>query len=335
MKIEIGESLVRSWLRHVEHCEFAELNWKPSPTWSAQPCVQVVEFFDKAVREWPEAFGKNQLSQFLKQAEIDVLGLNTGNSQLHLVDIAFHSSGLNYGGQGKSGLRVYKKLVRSALIAKTYFPQCEAVVYFVTPVSSPGIKLEVEAACERVKKVFSDETNLSFRLVIGDDFKTELIDEVLAMGSEVVDTSELFLRSWQLIKPFIELTPTTQVQAAQEQTVQERAEAEHETVLDDVLTVNEVNRVASRLTLWANNPHQINSRILNAYLTLKRSGERQITVGMLKVEYGEANFNTNFVQMRNIAANNHGKVFELSGELVEIWQPVAGLISQYEVSVFH
>jgi len=29
MKIEIGESLVRSWLRHVEHCEFSELNWKP------------------------------------------------------------------------------------------------------------------------------------------------------------------------------------------------------------------------------------------------------------------------------------------------------------------
>ena len=155
------------------------------------------------------------------------------------------------------------------------------------------------------------------------------------MGSEVADTSELFLRSWQLIQPFIEYTPTNQDQVVPEPTVQEHTEVEPEAVPDDVLTVNEVNRVAGRLTLWANNQHQINARILNAYLILKRSGESQITVGMLQAEYGEANFNTNFVQMRNVAANNHGKVFELNGELVEIWQPVADLISQYEMNVFH
>ena len=209
MKIEVGESLIRSWLRHVERCEFAELNWKPSPSWAARHSEKVEKLFDRAVREWPEAFGKNALSQFLKQAEIDVLGLSTATSQLHLVDIAFHSGGLNYGGQGKTGQRVYKKLVRSALISKTYFPTCEAIVYFVTPVSSPGIKAELEAACERVRKVFSGDTDLSFQLIIGGDFKTQLIDEVLALGSEVDDTSELFLRSWQLIAPFIDLAKSS------------------------------------------------------------------------------------------------------------------------------
>ncbi|MFT6114068.1 MAG: hypothetical protein ACJA10_001005 [Oleispira sp.] len=161
-----------------------------------------------------------------------------------------------------------------------------------------------------------------------------MIDPVLSLGSEVGDTSELFLCSWQLIQPFIEYTPTNQDQVLPEPTVQEHTEVEREAVPDDVLTVNEVNRVAGRLTLWVNNPHQINSRILNAYLTLRRSRENLITVGMLQAEYGEANFNTNFVQMRNIAANNHGKVFELNGELVEIWQPVARLIEQYEENVF-
>ena len=91
MKIEIGESLVRSWLRHVEHCEFAELNWKPSPTWKAQPDEEVAQLFNRAKEYNPEAFGQNKLSQFLKQAEVDVLGLSTSNNRLHLVDIAFHS----------------------------------------------------------------------------------------------------------------------------------------------------------------------------------------------------------------------------------------------------
>ena len=32
MKIEIGESLMSSWLRHVKHCQIVQSNWKPSVT---------------------------------------------------------------------------------------------------------------------------------------------------------------------------------------------------------------------------------------------------------------------------------------------------------------
>lgn len=95
MKIEIGESLVRSWLRHVEHCEFAELNWKPSPTWQAEPDEEITVLFESAKQANPEAIGQNTLSQFLKQAEIDVLGLSTQGDKLHLVDIAFYLGKLN------------------------------------------------------------------------------------------------------------------------------------------------------------------------------------------------------------------------------------------------
>lgn len=208
MKIEIGESLVRSWLRHVEYCEFAELNWKPSPTWQAVPNKAVCALFESAKQNNPNAIGQNTLSQFLKQAEIDVLGLSTTTAQLHLVDIAFHSSGLNYGGQGKTGERIYKKLVRSALIAKTYFPDREAIIYFVTPKSSPAIKCDVESACELARALFVEFTEISFQIIMGEDFKTQIVDEVLVLEGEVADTSELFLRSWQLISPFIELAKT-------------------------------------------------------------------------------------------------------------------------------
>jgi hypothetical protein len=33
VKIEIGESLIYSWLRHVQGCVVTQINWKPSPTW--------------------------------------------------------------------------------------------------------------------------------------------------------------------------------------------------------------------------------------------------------------------------------------------------------------
>jgi len=37
--------------------------------------------------------------------------------------------------------------------------------------------------------VFANETNIKFELIMGDNFKVQLVDEVLALGSEVADTS--------------------------------------------------------------------------------------------------------------------------------------------------
>jgi hypothetical protein len=34
VKIEIGESLIHSWLRHVQGCTVTQASWKPSPTWT-------------------------------------------------------------------------------------------------------------------------------------------------------------------------------------------------------------------------------------------------------------------------------------------------------------
>ena len=33
MKIEMGESLAASWLKHVCGCTVVQTNWKPSPRW--------------------------------------------------------------------------------------------------------------------------------------------------------------------------------------------------------------------------------------------------------------------------------------------------------------
>lgn len=34
MKIEMGESLFYSWLRHIKECQLVQTNWKTSPNWT-------------------------------------------------------------------------------------------------------------------------------------------------------------------------------------------------------------------------------------------------------------------------------------------------------------
>ncbi|MBK7962436.1 MAG: hypothetical protein IPK04_15370 [Bdellovibrionales bacterium] len=124
MKIEMGESLMRSWLRHVQGCQLAELNWKPSSTWVIRDQQKLM---DKANAHFSsklgyEIFGGTKLaSQLLCQAEIDVLGIKSDSlgkiEKVFAVDVAFHEAGLNYRGNSNSLAKVLKKMVRSAMVA--------------------------------------------------------------------------------------------------------------------------------------------------------------------------------------------------------------------------
>ncbi|WP_052087722.1 hypothetical protein [Paenibacillus wynnii] len=87
MKIEIGESLMLSWLRHSKNCQLVQLNWKPS--------VKSWEFYNEAVVEnmmkdsdqyFREKYNldlfkqNNSYSQLLQQAEIDALGMEVAGA---------------------------------------------------------------------------------------------------------------------------------------------------------------------------------------------------------------------------------------------------------------
>lgn len=98
---------------------------------------------------------------------------------------------------------------------------------------------------------------------------------------------------------------------------------------------SEVNKVRRRLKLWSARPHQINSKILTAYLKLKREGNEVVTEEMLKNELPEENsFDSNFAQMKIIADRNHGKVFDQHGNRISIWGPIKADVEEYERLVF-
>lgn len=202
MKVEMGESLIRSWLRHVEKCEVAELNWKPSPVWAIKNRLQAEARFNAAREAWPEAISTSSFDQLLKQSEVDTLGISYWDELpvVYFVDVAFHSGGLNYGGPTETSKRIYKKLVRSALLAICYFPKSEKKIYFTSPKSSPGTSQGIETAILRAAEVFDSIPSVSFFSLLNENFSENILDEVLSLDSDIADTSELFLRSWQLIQ---------------------------------------------------------------------------------------------------------------------------------------
>ena len=211
MKIEIGESLLRSWVRHIRLCQMAELNWKPSPKWTIDG--DYGEFFQTArsyflTRFQLEPFSENvSIDQFFRQAEIDILGIRFESShavEIIGVDVAFHSGGLLYGSQTATVERVVKKLFRTALVVDAYIPNVSAELVFAAPKINPGVLEAAKVALNGLNAFFSEQGrgHFKFRLVSNEDFNELVLQPVRNLQSEVADTSELFLRASQLIDMF-------------------------------------------------------------------------------------------------------------------------------------
>ena len=81
MKIEIGESLIYSWLRHKKNCQLVQTNWKPSAEWNKFDIEWAEKTYHDAQKYFDETFQfdlfkKNSgLEQALQQAELDVIGV--------------------------------------------------------------------------------------------------------------------------------------------------------------------------------------------------------------------------------------------------------------------
>ena len=100
VKIEMGESLFYSWLRHVKECQIVQTNWTTSTKWTLLHEDKLQEVMDVTDRYFREKFGydiykkTSSLSQLLRQAECDALGISVrdGSSDVYAVDVAFHEN---------------------------------------------------------------------------------------------------------------------------------------------------------------------------------------------------------------------------------------------------
>ena len=211
MKIEMGESLFYSWLRHIKECQLVQTNWKTSPNWTFYNKGAVDVMFNELNVYFQDKFdGKvfkktASLDQLLQQGECDVLGIsaNGGTLKYYAVDVAFHEAGLNYGSKVETVLKVIAKCVRTAFCLIGCFDTKQGQIIFASPKVNPSLKTMLSDCITSLNQYFNQKGYaFEFALICNEDFDNLVLKPTLIVSKDVADTSELFMRAYQLIDMF-------------------------------------------------------------------------------------------------------------------------------------
>lgn len=254
MKIEMGESLFYSWLRHVKDCQVVQSNWKPSPSWQLQHGDELQQFMAHAGEHYQSKYGyniykNNSFSQLLQQAEVDALGISISEdcTEIYAVDVAFHKDGLLYGGGRQDTVMVIlKKLIRTALCMKGYFGVDEGEIIFASPKIHNAVLNDLEPCIEELSELLA--VNALFfvpRIIANDDFNEHILKPILIASDGVSDTSELFMRGYQLVKMFGDDRPTSRKRTSKSANSVTDLDADSATT--DTLSEFKVGKIAQTL----------------------------------------------------------------------------------------
>lgn len=213
MKIEIGESLALSYLKHVKKCVLYQNNWKISSKW-AKPDEdeneEKITLEKKTFNEINIHFNnifKSSFNQTLKQAEIDALGMDK-EGKIYAIDIAYHEKGLSYDKDKNITIdKLIKKLLRSYLILLSYFPDRDYEIIFASPKVGNTKEQLIVSAFNRLENLFSNknielENKVKFIYISNEAFKKEILDRTIEASTDNSDTNELFMRSYKLFQLF-------------------------------------------------------------------------------------------------------------------------------------
>lgn len=211
MKIEVGESLVYSWLRHVKACQIVQTNWKASSQWQLTDAGQLEQMMTWIDRHYAENYGyaifkrNSSLSQLLQQGECDVLGvcIRPEGTKYYAVDVAFHGGGLNYGPRRDTVMKVLEKCARTAFCMHGYLNTRCAEIIFASPKITPAVVSDLLPCLREMNALFAENGyDFTIRLIANEEFQDLVLQPVLSASDEVADTSELFLRSYQMCRMF-------------------------------------------------------------------------------------------------------------------------------------
>jgi hypothetical protein len=198
MKIEIAENLIYSYLKHVEGCRIVQTNWKTSNQWTITEHDKILskELFAKFKQSISLSgiFKKYSFEQLIRQAEIDVLGINPAEKSVFGIDIAFHSAGVNYGNKNETNTRIVKKILRTVLIMQSYFSEFEKVnSYFIAPKTNRANVEPILDLINEANEIIGDEM-ITISFITNDDFFEGIVEPTIKRIDEDNDTSELFIQ---------------------------------------------------------------------------------------------------------------------------------------------
>ena len=211
MKIEMGESLFYSWLRHVKECQIVQTNWTTSSQWQLNHGEQLEEIMSKTDKFFSEKYGYSiykktaSLSQLLQQAECDAIGIDVqgGTNKIYAVDVAFHEAGLNYGTRDATIKKIIAKCLRTGMCIYGYLDAQEAEIIFASPKIHKSILDGVTPCLVDMQRIMDDlGFRFLFRIIANDDFRDKVLVPILKVSNGVADTNELFVRSYQMTQLF-------------------------------------------------------------------------------------------------------------------------------------
>ncbi|MBQ1992818.1 MAG: hypothetical protein II233_08610 [Clostridia bacterium] len=259
MKIEMGESLFYSWLRHVKQCQIVQTNWKVSSQWDLKNEEKLIYLMQKVdeffCTKYSYKIFKNNtsISQLLRQAECDVLGIDmtADKSKVYAVDVAFHENGLNYGNREVTVMKVMEKCVRTAFCLYGYLGNDNAEIIFASPKINPATLNDLNCCFEDLNILFSTfDLSFKFRLITNQEYDTNVLKPILLVSNDVSDTTELFMRSYQMFKMFDgEKVPKAQTSSYVPKPRVQRVEVPTDYPEDKALSELKVGQIAQRVLM--------------------------------------------------------------------------------------
>ena len=212
MKIEMGESLFYSWLRHAKECQIVQTNWTTSGQWKLYHEDELNKIKYETEKFFLEKYNYDiykktaSLSQLLQQAECDVLGIDMvhdGTVKIYAVDVAFHEAGVNYGDRDTTIKKIITKCVRTAMCIFGYLNMRGAEIIFASPKINPCILDRLVPCIDDLQKIMDSlNFDFKFRIIANDDFLGTVLNPILVMSKGVADTNELFIRSYKMMHMF-------------------------------------------------------------------------------------------------------------------------------------
>jgi hypothetical protein len=155
------------------------------------------------------------LSKFMQQAEADAIGISVKETgfEIYGVDVAFHKDGLLYAnGKGEDITipAVIKKCLRTAFCLRRYFGADKAEIIFASPKISKAKCDDLALYIDVINDFFTSyEIGFKFNIIANEEFNDLVLQPVIEASKNVNDSSELFLRSFQLLQMFGDKTPCT------------------------------------------------------------------------------------------------------------------------------
>jgi len=212
MKIEIAESLMSSWLRHVRHCQIVQTNWTTIPSLARDNKLEsqqtiMDELSALFATKGYDLFKKTKnVEQLLKQSECDIIGVQlTQNGKAHIIaaEVAFHERGLQYNVDNNKELAalIIKKCARSALCMERIFSQKEGEIIFASPKISAQKYQLIQTEIPILQDFFESKGYRFTFCVLGNrEFTDEILLKTIEAQRDASNTEELFLRAYRLYR---------------------------------------------------------------------------------------------------------------------------------------